>query len=154
MGPLAGLKVIELASIGPGPMCAMLLADLGAEVIKIEHPKYGDGQRKLEPIMNGIPLWWKSVSRNKRCITLDLGKPEKISGDKLKQTIKVRNGIESTLAKKMVGLIKESKLKVQAQIMEDQVRVSGKQIDDLQEVIQLLKGHDFGIELQFVNIRS
>jgi formyl-CoA transferase len=54
----------------------VLLADFGAEVIKIEHPKYGDGQRKLEPIMNGIPLWWKSVSRNKRCITLDLGKPE------------------------------------------------------------------------------
>jgi hypothetical protein len=43
---------------------------------------------------------------------------------------------------------------VQAQIMEEQVRVSGKQIDDLQEVIQLLKGQDFGIELQFVNMRS
>ena len=47
-----------------------------------------------------------------------------------------------------------TKLKVQAQIMEDQVRVTGKQIDDLQEVIQLLKGHDFGIELQYVNMRS
>jgi len=54
----------------------VLLADFGADVIKIEHPKYGDGQRKLEPIKDGIPLWWKSVARNKRCITLDLGKPE------------------------------------------------------------------------------
>ena len=58
------------------PFATVLLADFGADVIKIEHPKYGDGQRKLEPIMNGIPLWWKSVARNKRCITLDLGKPE------------------------------------------------------------------------------
>ena len=51
-------------------------------------------------------------------------------------------------------MIKDSKLKVQAQIMEDQVRVTGKKIDDLQEIIQFLKEKDLGIELQFVNMRS
>jgi crotonobetainyl-CoA:carnitine CoA-transferase CaiB-like acyl-CoA transferase len=74
--PLAGVRVIDAGNMVAAPFATVLLADFGAEVIKIEHPKYGDGQRKLEPIMNGIPLWWKSVSRNKRCITLDLGKPE------------------------------------------------------------------------------
>jgi len=74
--PLKGVRVIDAGNMVAAPFATVLLADFGADVIKIEHPRYGDGQRKLEPIMNGIPLWWKSVSRNKRCITLDLGKPE------------------------------------------------------------------------------
>jgi len=74
--PLKGVRVIDAGNMVAAPFATVLLADFGAEVIKIEHPKYGDGQRKLEPIMNGVPLWWKSVARNKRCITLDLGKPE------------------------------------------------------------------------------
>jgi len=74
--PLKGVRVIDAGNMVAAPFATVLLADFGADVIKIEHPKYGDGQRKLEPIKNGIPLWWKSVSRNKRCITLDLGKPE------------------------------------------------------------------------------
>ena len=74
--PLKGVRVIDAGNMVAAPFATVLLADFGADVIKIEHPKYGDGQRKLEPIMNGIPLWWKSVSRNKRCVTLDLGKPE------------------------------------------------------------------------------
>ena len=74
--PLKGMRVIDAGNMVAAPFATVLLADFGADVIKIEHPKYGDGQRKLEPIMNGIPLWWKSVARNKRCITLDLGKPE------------------------------------------------------------------------------
>jgi len=74
--PLKGVRVIDAGNMVAAPFATVLLADFGAEVIKIEHPKYGDGQRKLEPIMDGIPLWWKSVARNKRCVTLDLGKPE------------------------------------------------------------------------------
>ena len=74
--PLQGVRVIDAGNMVAAPFATVLLADFGADVIKIEHPKYGDGQRKLEPIMNGIPLWWKSVARNKRCIKLDLGKPE------------------------------------------------------------------------------
>lgn len=72
--PLAGVRVIDAGNMVAAPFASVLLADLGADVIKIEHPIHGDGQRKLEPIVNGIPLWWKSVARNKRCITLDLSK--------------------------------------------------------------------------------
>jgi formyl-CoA transferase len=57
-----------------------LLADFGADVIKLEHPRFGDGERKLEPILKrdgeAIPLWWKNGARNKRCVTLDLSKPD------------------------------------------------------------------------------
>ncbi len=84
--PLKGVRVIDAGNMVAAPFATVLLADFGADVIKIEHPKYGDGQRKLEPIMNGIPLWWKSVARNKRCITLDLGKPE--GAEIFKQLIK------------------------------------------------------------------
>jgi succinyl-CoA--D-citramalate CoA-transferase len=74
--PLHGVRVIDAGNMVAAPFATVLLADFGADVIKIEHPKHGDGQRKLEPIKDGIPLWWKSIARNKRCITLDLGKPE------------------------------------------------------------------------------
>lgn len=85
---------------------------------------------------------------------LELGKKEPASHGAMRQRIAILQGIDKERGKEVVKAIKESKLKVQAQIMEDQVRVSGKQIDDLQEVIQLLKGKDFGIELQFTNMRS
>jgi len=74
--PLQGVRVIDAGNMVAAPFATVLLADFGAEVIKIEHPKYGDGQRKFEPIKDGVPLWWKAVARNKRCITLDLGKPQ------------------------------------------------------------------------------
>lgn len=74
--PLKGVKVIDAGNMLAAPFASVLMADLGADVIKIEHPVHGDGQRKLEPIVDGISLWWKAVSRNKRCITLDLSKPE------------------------------------------------------------------------------
>lgn len=74
--PLAGLRVIDAGNMVAAPFATSLLADFGADVIKIEHPKNGDGQRKLEPIKDGIPLWWKVMARNKRCVTLDLSKPE------------------------------------------------------------------------------
>ena len=89
--PLKGVRVIDAGNMVAAPFATVLLADFGADVIKIEHPKYGDGQRKLEPIKDGIPLWWKSVARNKRCITLDLGKPE--GADIFKQLIKGKDVI-------------------------------------------------------------
>jgi crotonobetainyl-CoA:carnitine CoA-transferase CaiB-like acyl-CoA transferase len=73
--PLTGVRIIDAGNMVAAPFAAVLLADLGADVIKIEHPVHGDGQRKLEPIFEGVPLWWKSIARNKRCITLDLSKP-------------------------------------------------------------------------------
>lgn len=73
--PLAGLKVIDMATVFAGPLVATYLADFGADVIKIEHPK-GDPVRTQGYKKDGHPLWWKLVGRNKKCITLDLHHPE------------------------------------------------------------------------------
>jgi len=96
----------------------------------------------------------KLARRNVSPTCLDFGKKEPASHGAMRQRISLLQGIDKNRAKEIVKVIKESKLKVQAQIMEDQVRVTGKKIDDLQEVIQLLKGKDFGIDLQFINMRN
>jgi formyl-CoA transferase len=70
-GPLAGLKVIDCSTVVCGPLAAMVFADFGADVIKIEHPQ-GDAMRNMGQSKDGHGLWWKVVGRNKRCITLDL----------------------------------------------------------------------------------
>ena len=85
---------------------------------------------------------------------LDFGKKESASAGAVRMRAAIVQGISKEKGKDICKVIKDSKLKVQAQIMDDQVRVSGKKIDDLQEVIQLLKGKDLEIELQFVNMRS
>jgi formyl-CoA transferase len=72
--PLTGVRVIDAGNMVSAPFASVLLADLGADVIKVEHPTLGDTQRKLEPIVDGVSLWWKAISRNKRCVTLDLSK--------------------------------------------------------------------------------
>lgn len=75
-GPLAGLRILDLSTVVAGPFAAALLADLGADVIKVELPGKGDPLRELAPHKNGVPLWWKVTNRNKKGITLDLRKPE------------------------------------------------------------------------------
>jgi crotonobetainyl-CoA:carnitine CoA-transferase CaiB-like acyl-CoA transferase len=75
-GPLKGLKIIDLSTVIAGPWASTLLADLGAEVVKVEMPDTGDALRALPPYKNGVPLWWKVTNRNKRGITLDLHKEE------------------------------------------------------------------------------
>jgi len=84
----------------------------------------------------------------------DLSKEPYQSGKVVKKEVLVRNGIKQEDAKKIVKLIKDSGLKVQAAIMDDIVRVTGKKIDDLQEVIQASKGWNLGIALQMVNTKS
>lgn len=76
------------------------------------------------------------------------------SGKVVKQEVPVRNGLKQEDAKKIVKLIKDSGLKVQVQIMDDLVRVTGKKIDDLQAVIQLCKNGNLDMPLQYVNMRS
>jgi crotonobetainyl-CoA:carnitine CoA-transferase CaiB-like acyl-CoA transferase len=71
-GPLAGLRILDIATLIAGPWSATLLADLGAEVLKVELPGVGDGLRALAPHKGDVPLWWKVTNRNKRGITLDL----------------------------------------------------------------------------------
>ncbi|WP_145501886.1 CaiB/BaiF CoA-transferase family protein [Streptomyces sp. CFMR 7] len=75
-GPLAGIRVIDASTILAGPLCAQLLGDFGAEVVKIEHPVAGDGMRGHGKSRNGIPLWWKELSRNKRTVGLSLSDPD------------------------------------------------------------------------------
>ncbi|MGY8904321.1 MAG: YajQ family cyclic di-GMP-binding protein [Burkholderiales bacterium] len=85
---------------------------------------------------------------------LDMGKIEKIGGDKVKQVIKVRNGIETELAKKITRLIKDSKLKVQSAIQGDAVRVTGAKRDDLQAAMALVRKDITDIPLSFNNFRD
>jgi len=73
MMPLEGLRVIDASSILAGPLCCQILGDFGAEVIKIEHPVHGDAMRGHGHLKDGVPLWWKEISRNKRTIGLNLG---------------------------------------------------------------------------------
>jgi crotonobetainyl-CoA:carnitine CoA-transferase CaiB-like acyl-CoA transferase len=72
--PLAGLKVVDAATLFAGPVVATLMGDFGADVIKVEHPR-GDALRGLGWERDGVSLWWTVVSRNKRCVTLDLSQP-------------------------------------------------------------------------------
>lgn len=73
---LENIKVIDIATLFAGPMAATMLADFGAEVIKIEHPKNGDPVRTHGSSKNGVGLWWKMLARNKKSVTLYLGSPE------------------------------------------------------------------------------
>jgi uncharacterized protein YajQ (UPF0234 family) len=85
---------------------------------------------------------------------LTIGDPEPAAGGTLKQKITLQDGIPIEKAKELVRLIKDSKIRVQASIQEKQVRVSGKNRDDLQAVIALVKSKDLGVALQFTNYRS
>jgi uncharacterized protein YajQ (UPF0234 family) len=85
---------------------------------------------------------------------LGYGKVEPASGGTVRQRIAIQQGIPMEKAKEIVRLIKDTKLRVQAQIQEDQVRVFGKSKDDLQKIIHLLREKDLGIETQFTNFRA
>jgi cyclic-di-GMP-binding protein len=96
----------------------------------------------------------KLIKRKVSMKALDIAKPVPTSKGGSRIVIKVQEGIESEKAKAVVAAIKEAKLKVQAAIQAEQVRVTGKNRDDLQGAIALLKGKDFGIDLQFINFRE
>ncbi|MBU0588969.1 MAG: YajQ family cyclic di-GMP-binding protein [Gammaproteobacteria bacterium] len=85
---------------------------------------------------------------------LDIGDLQKVGGDKVKKVIKVRNGIESELAKKLQRLIKDSKMKVQAAIQGDSVRVTGGKRDDLQAAMALIRKEVTDVPLDFNNFRD
>jgi crotonobetainyl-CoA:carnitine CoA-transferase CaiB-like acyl-CoA transferase len=74
-GPLDGIRVLDLGTVYAAPVAAMLLGDYGADVIKVEHPR-GDPARTHGHNKDGHGLWWKVIARNKRAVTLDLGRPE------------------------------------------------------------------------------
>jgi len=111
-----------------------------------------DDDFKLKAVIDVLQS--KFHKRNISIKALQYGKVEPASGGMVRQLITVQQGISKEKGKEIIAIIKESKLKVQGQIQEDQVRVTGKNRDDLQNAIQLLKGKDLDIEMQFVNFRE
>jgi uncharacterized protein YajQ (UPF0234 family) len=111
-----------------------------------------EDEYKIEAMLDILRT--KMVKRNVPLKCLKPGKIESASGGTVRQIITIQKGISKEQGKDIVAAVKDMKLKVQAQIMDDQVRVTGAKRDDLQAVIQQLKSRDFGIDLQFVNLRS
>ena len=110
-----------------------------------------DDEYKLKSLVDILQA--KLVKRGISLKALTYGKIESALGSTVRQSIKLQQGIPSEKAKEIVKSIKETKLKVQTQIQGDQLRVTGKNRDDLQSVIKLLRDSDFGIDMQFINYR-
>lgn len=112
-----------------------------------------DDEYKLKSVIDILQS--KMIRRNISLKFLEYGKVESASGGTVRQIVTIKQGISTEKAKEIVASIKTLKLKkVQAQIQNDQIRVTGKERDDLQSVIQYVKQQDFDIELQFVNFRT
>ena len=110
-----------------------------------------DDEYKLKSLLDILQS--KLVKRGISLKALTYEKIESALGGTVKQNIKLQQGIPSEKAKEVVKVIKETRLKVQSQIQGDQVRVTGKNRDDLQAIIKLLRERDFGIDMQFINYR-
>ncbi len=119
----------------------------GEEIILIS-----DDEKKLQSVIDILND--KMVKRKVALKSLDYQKLEDATLGTVRQKIKIIQGIESVKAKAIVKAIKDAKLKVQASIQGDQLRVVGKNKDDLQKAIQTIKDEDFGVALQFVNYRG
>lgn len=111
-----------------------------------------ENDMRLKAIQDSIIS--RMVKQNLDPKALDFGDEQAASGNMIRKEIKIKEGIDKEAAKKIVKKIKDSGLKVQASIMDDQVRVQGKKIDDLQAVISLCRGEDFGQPLQYINMRN
>jgi len=111
-----------------------------------------DDDYKLKAVIDVLQS--KFIKRDISIKSLQYGKAEPASGSMVRQIITVQQGVSKEKGKEIIAVIKESKLRVQAQIQDDQVRVTGKNRDDLQEAIATLKGKDLDVEMQFVNFRE
>ena len=129
-------------------------SDARFELNEKEHEitAYADDEFKLGQVRD--VLMAKMAKRGVDARFLKANDPEKIGGDKMKQKLEVRHGVESELAKKIQKAIKESKIKVQASIQGDVVRVSGGKKDDLQAAIQLVRGSVADVPLRYENFRD
>lgn len=127
-------------------------SDARVEQKEHELTAFADDEFKLNQVRD--VLVGKMSKRSVDVRFLDIGTPEKIGGDRMKQTIKIKNGIESDLSKKIVRLIKDSKIKVTASIQGDAVRVSGTKRDDLQAVIALARREITEVPLTYQNFRD
>jgi uncharacterized protein YajQ (UPF0234 family) len=127
-------------------------SDARVEQKERELTAFADSEFQLNQVRD--VLTGKMVKRNVDVRFLDIGKVEKIGGDKVKQVIKIKNGIESDAAKKIVRIIKDSKMKVQASIQGDAVRITGAKRDDLQAAMALLRKDVEDLPLEFNNFRD
>lgn len=127
-------------------------SDARAEQTDYELHLFADDEFKLGQVMDVLMTKFTKREIDVRC--LDKGPVEKISGNKVKQKVTVKIGVESDLAKKIVKLIKDSKLKAQVSIQGEVVRVTGAKRDSLQEAIQLVKSSITEQPLQFRNFRD
>ena len=129
-------------------------SDARFELKEKEHEitAFADDEFKLGQVRD--VLMAKMAKRSVDARFLKLNDPEKIGGDKMKQKLTVRNGVESELAKKIVKMIKDAKLKVTASIQGDVVRVTGTKKDDLQAAIQLVRSGVTDVPLRYENFRD
>tara|TARA_R110000782_G_scaffold38441_4_gene90129 strand:- start:531 stop:1016 length:486 start_codon:yes stop_codon:yes gene_type:complete len=111
----------------------------------------GDAEFQLEQMLEILKINLAKRKIDVQCLEI---KTAFASGKQVKQDVQLREGIDKELAKKIVAMIKESKAKVQAAIQGEQVRITGKKRDDLQEVMALLRGADVEMPLQFNNFRD
>jgi uncharacterized protein YajQ (UPF0234 family) len=111
-----------------------------------------DDEYKLQSLTSVLEE--KLLRRKVSLKAFEYGKIEPASGGTVRQTVNIQQGIPTEKAKEIVKIVKQAKLKVQAAIQGDTVRISGKDIDTLQQVIQLIKEQDLGIDMQFTNYRS
>ncbi len=110
-----------------------------------------DDELKLKTVIDILQT--KLVKRGVSLKALSYGKLEQAAGNTVRQIVTLQQGIPVEKAKEIVKIIKDTKMKVQAEIQKDQVRVKAKKIDDLQGLIGLLKGKDLGIHIEFINYR-
>jgi hypothetical protein len=127
-------------------------SDARIEQKDLELAMFADDEFKLKQVLD--VFHGKCAKRNVDIRAFDAKGMEKISGDKVKQTVAVRNGIASDKAKQIVKLVKDAKLKVQASIQGEAVRVAGAKKDDLQAAIALVKKSVTDIPLEFGNFRD
>jgi hypothetical protein len=127
-------------------------SDARIEQKEHELTAYADSDFQLGQVRDVLTA--KLTKRSVDVRFLDIGKVEKIGGDKVKQVIKVKNGIETEDAKKIVKVIKDSKMKVQASIQGESVRVTGAKRDDLQAAMAMLRKDVPGMPLEFNNFRD
>jgi len=127
-------------------------SDARVEQSEYDLTVYADDPFKLDQVKEVLNL--KLVKRGIDIRALDFKTVETIGGGKVKQLVAVKVGVETEMAKKIVKLLKDSKLKVQGSIQGTAVRVSGAKRDNLQEAIALIKSSDLGLPLQFNNFRD
>lgn len=127
-------------------------SDARVEQNELQLTVFADDEFKLGQVLDVLRGRLSKRNVDVRC--LELGEVEKISGDKVKRPLTVRVGVAQEKAKSIVKLLKESKLKVQASIQGDAVRVSGAKKDDLQAAINLVRQSIADVPLQYVNFRD